>query len=130
MSNFPYNHHKYSKAETINGCPINFTQARQLAYEIRYWHGEEMDTDDWSQNSDAGEEDVTHLALGLMDLLSDPGAVKRLIASGKDIKQSVGTLMAQPKVDYDEPGFYANARKVVERLFIEAPENTDRDFQR
>lgn len=116
MSNFPYNHHKYSQAETINGCPFTYKQAKALAYEIRLWHGE-METDDWSQSYAGGEIDTTYLALGLMEMLSDPGAVNRLISTGENVKKKLDTLMNGSSQGL--PDFFINAKQIIKDLFNE-----------
>jgi hypothetical protein len=76
-----------------NGSPISYNQARELAYDVRLWHGEFANTGDWSQSNDAGEQDVEYLTWGLIDLLSDPGAVGRLIDSGACVRERVKTAM-------------------------------------
>ena len=94
MSNFPFNYHKYQSGNMgrkPNGSPLNWSEARALAEHIRTWHGL-SDTDDWTQSFDGVTEDIIHLALGLMEMMSDPGAVRRLIMSGRAVRETVDLL--------------------------------------
>lgn len=92
MSNFPYNHHKYNNTEGINGSPLNYQEARELADKILMWHSY-IDTDDWTQSGDGHEWDVIQMAFGLMELFSDPGAVRRIIYTGETIRKHVETML-------------------------------------
>lgn len=118
MSNFPYNHHKYSQADTTNGSPLNLSQAKDLAYQLRMWHGT-VDTDDWSESNDGAEHDVICLAFGLMELLSDPSAIRRLIMTGETVIDSCNTML-NSKIN-DIP-FFVNGRKVLVELTSKATE--------
>lgn len=115
MSNFPNNHHKYSQYESVNGCPLTFEQAEKLADEILMWHSN-LDTDDWTQSSDAYEWELRNLGLGLMELFSDPGAIRRIAMTGEATKKHIETLM---KIK-DIPGLSQSSKSaadVIEKLF-------------
>ncbi len=114
MASFPYNSHEHVSYE-VNGCPIDYQQARELADTVRFWHGCIAKTDSWTQSSDGAEADITYMALGLMELLSDPGAVGRLIMVGEHVRVSVRNLLDMP--DDDQHDIFAEAKKVVGPLF-------------
>lgn len=104
MSNFPFNYHKYQGSDMgrkPNGSPLNWVEVRSLAENIRTWHSQN-DTDDWTQSYDGTVEDIVHLALGLMEMLSDPGAVRRLIMSGSAVRKPVDILLKNI-TDNDDP---------------------------
>lgn len=92
MSNFPYNHHKYSRIESANGSPLTYKKACKWADEILMWHTG-ADTDDWTQSSDGYDSNLRDLACGLMELFSDPGAVRRIMATGEVTRGNIQTLM-------------------------------------
>ena len=92
MSNFPFNSDEYAPSERYNGCPLTYKQAKELAHDVMHWHMEHS-TSDFSQSNDGFEQNVSELALGLMELLADPNAVKRLQTTGKQVKDTVNMLM-------------------------------------
>ena len=113
MGNFPYNTQKFSYAEQVNGCPVQYDDVIGIAAAVRYWHGETAETDDWSQSSDSAFEDEVLIAFGLMELLSDPGAVRRLITVGKSVRKSVDRLLYST-LDQE---FFVKSKEVVRPLF-------------
>jgi hypothetical protein len=110
MPNFPYNHHRHNRSMSVNGCPISYKEARELAYQVQWWHID-MGTDSWTQSRDDATQDQIYLAFGLMEILSDPGAIRRLIMSGEVASRDTELLLNS---DY-EP--FAEIREVVGQLF-------------
>lgn len=99
MSNFPYNNEHYSgPIELVNGSPITMRQALELASEIYTWHNIEKETSDWTQSHDGATEDITQLAWGLIELLADPGAIRRLITTGAGVYERTATF-----AEYGQP---------------------------
>lgn len=88
MSNFPYNNDRYEYNEDVNGSPLTLAEARAWADKILYWHTNN-DTADFSQSGDGFDEGVEDFAFGLLELFSDPNAVKRLKTTGKEVKAEV-----------------------------------------
>ena len=93
MSNFPYNNDRYDPDKVaVNGSPLTLNEARGFADKILYWHTNER-TADFSQSGDGFEEGVDELAFGLVELLSDPNAVKRLMSTGREVRRQVETAL-------------------------------------
>lgn len=92
MSNFPYNRDKYENGYDANGSPITFADAERWAGTVLDWHAR-GGTSDWSQSNDGHDQAILYLAWGLIELLSDPNAVHRLITTGKGTQESVRTML-------------------------------------
>jgi hypothetical protein len=115
MSSFPYNHHRYDGPEHVaNGSPLTYNKAREWADEILTWHSE-MNTSDWTQSNAGHEWDVRNMAFGLMELFSDPGAVRRIMLTGEAVKENVKTLMAIKDLRNSEED--KKSFEIIERLF-------------
>ena len=92
---FPYNRQKYNgPAHTVNGSPLTFGQALKFASGIRFWHGAIANTGSWSQSNSQAELDSVNLALGLVEMLSDPGAVERLMMVGEVMRERIDTVLS------------------------------------
>ena len=97
MSNFPFNNDGYKYIQEVNGSPLKFSEARALADKVLYWHTN-SDTADFTQSGDGFDSDTILLAFGLVELLSDPNAIKRLITTGKEVKSQVEMILNSEKI--------------------------------
>jgi len=86
MSNFPFNNEKYEYGEEYNGSPLTFDDACAFCDKVLFWHSNK-DTSDWTQSSDGFDMNVRQMAWGLIDILSDPNAVARLITTLESHKE-------------------------------------------
>jgi len=95
MSNFPYCFHTDRPEERgkYSGTPFDYHDARELADRILEWHKLIANSSDWSQSNDAHYmHDLPMMALGLMELFSDPNAVRRLIMTGESVWEKLNTI--------------------------------------
>lgn len=119
MSNFPYNNDKYRPMdEPPNGTPVTFKEARAFADTILFWHTENR-TGDFSQSGDGFWDGTVYLALGLLELLSDPNAIHRLMTTGREVKNQIGTIDAVSKLDGPKTGLPDLIMPVLDEVFKE-----------
>jgi hypothetical protein len=111
MSNFPFNNDKYKYTDEVNGSPLTFSEAISFADKILYWHVNE-NTSDFSQSSDGFDADANLLAFGLIELLSDPNAIKRIISTGENVKNSVRLLLDSHDIER-----WDKYKKMLEKIF-------------
>lgn len=102
MSNFPYNKDRYSDRGPVHGSPLTFEKAEGLAATVLDWHAR-LSTSDWSQSNDNHDVAIRLLAWGLIEMLSDPNAVKRLITTGKGVQESVKTVLKLAVIEHNDP---------------------------
>lgn len=98
MSNFPFNNDKYKEADEVNGSPLNIHEARSLAYKILFWHTNNR-TGDFSESEDGFNDSVEDLSYGLLELLSDPNAIKRLMTTGREVEKTIDLLFESKNVE-------------------------------
>lgn len=117
MSTFPYNGQRYDPSYRQNGPVMPLRDAEALAETVRFWHGEIIGTDDWTQSSDGAEGEIHLLALGLVTALSDPGHVRMLIDVGEATYRSLDTIRTLNKQGRELPewwdAFYAKGEALT-----------------
>ena len=106
MSNFPYNNDKYKYSEDVNGSPMSANDMKSFADSILFWHTEN-NTSDFSQSGDGFDDGVNDLTWGLIELLSDPNAIKRLMTTGRQVRRDVKMVMGATI----KSNFWDNIRK-------------------
>jgi hypothetical protein len=94
MSNFPFNIDKYKYGEDAdwNGSPLTLGEARNFADKILFWHTNN-NLSDFSQSGDGFDDGVNDLAFGLVELLSDPNAIHRLMTTGKGVIKTMQLVL-------------------------------------
>jgi hypothetical protein len=124
MSNFPYNNDRYKyignppDGNPPNGTPLTFQEMRAIADTILYWHTEN-DTSDFSQSGDGFWDGVNYLTLGLLELLSDPNAVHRLMTTGREVKRQVDLAEEVSGLNVTKTGVSDLVAKVLKTVFEE-----------
>lgn len=91
MSLFPYNNHKHAGYGS-QGSPLDFAKARELAYDLFWWHSQIAETDAWTQSREAAEHEIDEIALGLMTVFAEPSHVQMLGDIGESVQRRLNTL--------------------------------------
>lgn len=91
MSTYPFN--VVGEGGNPKGTPINLSTMLTVAEVILRWHMH-YKTSDWSESNTQGEENRMNLALGLMELFSDPGGVERTMAVGSVVRENIISVLA------------------------------------
>jgi hypothetical protein len=112
MSNFPLNNDRYEHNENVNGSPITMREAMEFSDKILYWHTDSS-TSDFSQSGDGFDDGVRDLAYGLLELLSDPNAIKRIQTTGRQVKQTVREI----SLSKDISKRWENVKVVLKEVF-------------
>ncbi len=116
MANFPFNQDKYKYSNEINGSPLNYIEALNLADKIMMWHSNN-DTSDWTESNDGYDYAVENLLYGLIELLSDPNAIQRLEQTGEKVKENVKFIV---KTDTETISNISDRWKNIKKYLIES----------
>lgn len=122
MSNFPYNNDRYiyignpPDGNPPNGTPITFEEMRAFADTILYWHTEN-NTSDFSESGDGFWDGVNDLALGLLELLSDPNAIHRLKTTGREVKRQIEIVEKVSNLNINKTGVPDLVSKTLKSVF-------------
>lgn len=117
MSNFPYNNDKYKPFnEPPNGTPITFDEMRNFADTILFWHTDNR-TGDFSESGDGFWDGTIYLALGLLELLSDPNAIHRLMTTGREVKNQIDTVNKVSELGLNKGGPSDLVMPVLDEVF-------------
>ena len=116
MAIFPYNNHKYSKTDFVNGSPLDIGTLYSLSDKLIMWHYY-ANTADWSQSSDTHHESCNRLAAGLMELFSDPNALRRIMLTGEGVSKRVNNLLTLDVKAFERHPMFIHARKTMFELF-------------
>lgn len=119
MSNFPHNNDKDrgDRDEEPNGTPLGFYEMRAFADKILFWHTNNR-TGDFSESGDGFWDGVNYLTLGLLELLSDPNAIHRLMTTGQQVKRDIDVVTSLG----DSHELTKRVNKVLNEVFKEETE--------